>query len=336
MKRVTYILYNYPQLSETYVSSELTRIASDHVVDIISLERSNERIDDEQPYVFERDEAKIVERTRAFAPDVIHTHWLWGPQLMYACRLARTLDRPLTVRGHSFDVLALKPADPYPSIARNLDILCGEQCLGILSFPFGIPRLIEAGLPEHKLIPCRPVVDYERFHDESPNGQGVVNVGACLPKKDFRGYLDLAMQVRELNFDLYPIGPQTDALRKVNEELGSPVTIHSPVRHSTMRGVYKQHEWLVYTADRNLNTVGWPVSIGEAQACGAGICMPNLRPDVKDLVGPGGFIYDSLDEVREIIRQPYPESMRRAGFEHARRSDVREHLPLLTNLWHQA
>jgi hypothetical protein len=336
MTRVTYIVSCYPTFAETYISTELSHVRKDFEIDVIAVTPPEEGAEADVDYVMEVDEDKILERTRAFAPDVIHTHWLGGEQFDTVCRLAKVLDRPLTIRTHSFDVLGIDDdGDSSPTITHR-DFLRSESCLGILTFPFGVERLARAGMCESKLIPCRPVVDYERFHDESPNGSGVVNVGACLVKKDFPSYLQLAGRVPRKQFGLYPVGPYVPALREINQKLGSPVDIHEPVQHREMPAVYKRYEWLVYTADRRLATVGWPICIAEAQASGVGICMPNLRPDIKDWVGPAGFVYDSLDEVVDILDQPYPESMRRAGFEHARRADIREHLPLLTNLWKQA
>jgi hypothetical protein len=336
MTRVTYLVSCYPTFAETYISTELSHVRKEFEVDVIAVTPPEEGAEADVQYVVEEDEAKILERTSAFAPDVIHTHWLWGSQFDIACRLAKRLDRPLTIRTHSFDVLGIEEDGPSSPTVTHRDFLGSEYCLGILTFPFGVERLARAGMLESKLIPCRPVVDYERFYDESPNGSGVVNVGACLAKKDFPSYLHLARRVPEKQFGLYPVGPYVAALRETNRTLGSPVEIHAPVQHHQMPAVYKRHEWLVYTADRRLATVGWPICIAEAQASGVGVCMPNLRPDIHDWVGPAGFVYDSLDEVVEILQQPYPASMRRAGFEHARRADIREHLPLLTNLWKQA
>ena len=338
MPRITYVLYNYPEISETYVSAELASVPPQFELDVISRGRSTDTVESQRPYVIEKDGARILERTRAFAPDAIHTHWVWGPQLSIACRLAKVLDRPLTVRAHSFDILGSRPRpdDPASSVTKNLDVLCSDLCLGILTMPFGVERLVRAGVPERKLIPCWPVVDYQRFHDETPNGVGVVNVGSCLPKKDFPAYLELARRMPDVPFHLYAVGAQVAALRATNEALGAPVSIHDAVPHGQMPRIFKQYEWLVYTADRTLATVGWPVSVPEAQAAGLGVCMPNLRPDIKDFVGPAGFVYDTLDEVADIIRRPYPPAMREAGFAHARRSDVREHLPLLTAMWAQA
>jgi glycosyltransferase involved in cell wall biosynthesis len=134
---------------------------------------------------------------------------------------------------------------------------------------------------------------------------------------------------------LYPIGYAHEKLESLNRDAGSPVRIRTPLPHKDMPGLFKRHEWLVYTADWDIGTVGWPVSVAEAQAAGVGIVMPDLRPDIRDYVGPAGFVYRSLDEVREILSAPYPESMRRAGFDHARRSDVHAQIATLTDLFAQ-
>jgi len=347
--RVAYLLSQFPQLSETYTATELRALGDEFETRVISLRVADALAEAPVPYVVEGKEERILGLLREFGPDVIHTHWI-GPQLGLACRMARALDRPLTVRAHSFDVL-WKHRDrrsrwrrwlegPTPDrsgpIGHNLEFLRSEACLGILTFPFSIERLAAAGIPERKLIPCRAVVDVARFHDEGPNGDAVLNVGACLPKKNFDAYLELARRVPEKTFNLYPIGYETERIREKNRAMGSPVTLHEPLPHDDMPVVYKQHEWLVYTASPEIGTVGWPICVAEAQAAGVGVCFPNLRPDCREMLGPAGFLYDSLDEVEEILRAPYPEDMRRAGFEHARLSDIHAHLHLLTDLWRGA
>ncbi|MEC9376228.1 MAG: hypothetical protein VYA80_07665 [Pseudomonadota bacterium] len=344
MSRITYILYQYPQLSESYASTEMRSILDKHDIDIISLVAADvANKDDALPFTVIDNEAEILNRTRAFKPDIIHTHWL-GPRLKVSVNLSKALDVPLTIRAHSFDVLWPKPrrrwyqsaskfVDTSSAIAENLDFLCSELCLGILTFPFSVQRLIGAGIPENKLIPCRPVLNFDRFYDESPNGSGVLNCGAALPKKDFIAYLELAQLVPDKHFDLYSIGYDTEKIVHRNNELNRPVTIFPPVQQIDMPAIYKSHEWFVYTANLSLGTVGWPVSISEAQASGVGVCMPNIRPDIKELLGPAGYIYNSIDEVAEIIRQPYPDHMRQAGFEHAKLSDIKNHIHLLTDLW---
>jgi hypothetical protein len=99
---------------------------------------------------------------------------------------------------------------------------------------------------------------------------------------------------------------------------------------------YKQHQWLVYTAAFELATVGWPMAVAEAQAAGVGVCMPNIRPDLKEYIGNAGYLYDSISEVAEIIAKPVPDEIREAGFLQAKKSDIQEHKHLLTDLWHKA
>jgi hypothetical protein len=64
--------------------------------------------------------------------------------------------------------------------------------------------------------------------------------------------------------------------------------------------------------------------------------MPNLRPDLRDYLGPAGFLYDSIADVARIISQPSPEEMRQLGFEHAKKSDAFRHKQILINLWQKA
>lgn len=100
-----------------------------------------------------------------------------------------------------------------------------------------------------------------------------------------------------------------------------------------MLAEYKKHRWLVQTGSANISSRGWPMMIAEAQAAGVGVCMRNLRPDLRTYVGEGAFLYDSISEVRDIISQPFPEEMRQISFEQAKKSDFKSNRHLLTNLW---
>jgi hypothetical protein len=107
----------------------------------------------------------------------------------------------------------------------------------------------------------------------------------------------------------------------------------SPIEPEEMPREYKKHRWLVYTASREIGTVGWPMSIAEAQAAGVGVCIPEVRPDLREYLGGAGFIYESISEVADIISKAVPDEMREMGFEQARKSDIFEHKVILTNLW---
>jgi len=132
------------------------------------------------------------------------------------------------------------------------------------------------------------------------------------------------------------MGYRSRDIDKLNETMGHPVNVVPSVEPDQMLQEYKKHEWLVYTASRDPGTVGWSLAVAEAQAAGVGVCFPRLRPDLNEYVGSAGYLYDSIDEVAEIINKPFPEEKRRRGFEHARRSDVARHKELLITLWRRA
>ncbi|MDX3458201.1 glycosyltransferase [Streptomyces sp. ME02-8801-2C] len=267
-----------------------------------------------------------VRHVEEFQADVLHGHYAHhAPALR---RLARRTGVPFTVRAHSYDLLA-KPAVRDEAVASFND----DLCLGVLTFPFTVDLLLSWGVSDKKVVPCRPVVDVGRFADTSVNGDMIMNVGACLPKKNHELFIDLARSVPERTFNLYAMGYESRRIAEYNRASGNPVVMHPLVEHRLMPTEYKKHRWLVYTASAELRTVGWPMAVAEAQAAGVGVCMQNIRPDLKEYVGSAGFLFDSLDEVADIIAQPFPDDRRELGFRQAGLSDINHHLPLLESLW---
>jgi hypothetical protein len=349
-RRVMYILATYPQISQTYIRAELRALSRDSDIKIVVDHPPNLPYEDHMPYEIISEEDGLLRAIEEFRPDVIHTHYLHmvrkiGP-------LAEKTGIPFTVRTHSFDVLASRVAQPgVQGLARKLARTRGlarfvpsarqramrfvndDHCLGVLVFPFVRPLLEQYGARPDKLVDCFPVIDYAAFHDEGPNGDAVMNVGAALPKKQMEDFIKLGSMNPEQTFNLYALGYDAPQLEEANRAAGSPINILEPVQPAGMPAEYKKHRWLVYTGSFELGTVGWPMAVAEAQAAGVGVCMPNLRPDVIDYVGAGGILYDSIEEVSDVIRGPVPADMRAAGFEQAKKSDIASHLHLLTDLW---
>jgi len=184
------------------------------------------------------DTERIVAEIEQFHPDVLHGHYVHHAAKMR--EVAQRTGLPFTVRAHSYDVLG---GGGRRTVRYTAD-LNDDLCLGVLTFPFTVDRLVRTGVKEDKIVPCRPVVDVDLFADNGPNGSAVMNVGACLPKKNHHLFIDLA-----------------------------------------------------------------------------------------DYVGPGAYLFDTLDEVVGIIASPLPEYRRQQGFTQARSSDIKAHLPLLEALW---
>ena len=343
--RILYILKEYPQLSETYIQTEIDAVKNDYEIRIITTHTADRPYKNHDPYEQISEQEQIKAAIQAFKPDVLHGHWMGTSPLV--AKLSKETGVPFTVRAHSFDVLwkwkelstfkRLIGKKAHPKFMTEvLPYIKSDLCLGILSFPFGRPNLERAGVPAGKIYDAPACVNYKRFHNTDPNGDGVMNGGAALPKKKMDDFIDLAKLVPQLSFDLYPIGYRVDDLIKANKEKGSPVTITPNIEPADMPPIYKQHRWLVYTASTEIPTTGWPIMIAEAQASGVGVLMKNLRPDLKDFVGPCGFLYNSVEEAAKILSQPFPEELRQMGFEHAKKNDIENHKHLLTDLWDKA
>lgn len=354
--RILYVLANYPQLSQTYVKNEIEALMQDFDINIIALDGPdlNSKVyqpytsyKNFQPYNIEKNPSKILDKIKSFKPDVLHTHWLNMAALLH--RLSEKSGVPYTIRTHSFDVLNEKISCNFASYLYNLyrgwpqfrgfmpkhvaKLINSKNCLGILAFPFIRKSLEIGGIEASKITDCFPVVSYKKFLDQSSNGSRVMNVGACIPKKRMQDFIDLGSYVTERKFNLYSIGYKTPLIEKYNKDLDSPVNIVSTIEPEQMPIEYKKHQWLVYTADRASNTVGWPMAVAEAQASGVGVCLPNIRSDLQEYLGGAGYLYDSIDEVKEIIKNDVPNEIRLNGFEQARKSDIDEHKYLLTTLW---
>lgn len=341
--RVLYILGQYPQLSETYIETELRAVADEFAVKIISMTEvggANNSYKNHLPFEVISDFEGILQAARSFKPDVLHGHWLVHLETLAA--IAEKLDLPFTMRAHSFDTLP--GIDQRPGVkqwfSRCQGVLSSigqqDRLLGVLAFPFSRRFLESCGLPADKVIDCFPCLDYQRFFDPSENGRAVMNTGACIPKKRMVDFLALAKQVPELEFDTYPVSYEVENFTQLNGQMGYPVRLSKPVEPEAMGAVYKAHRWLVYTACPIYNSVGWPVSIAEAQASGTAVIMADIRPDLEQYIGGAGFLYRSIEQVKKLIRQPVPDEIRQLGFEQARRSDITQHRHLLTNLWKSA
>lgn len=341
--RVAYLVDDFPQLSQTYLRTELRSVARDHDVRVVGMKPADRAYADAMPFVAETDEDRIVAHVEAFRPHVLHTHYLHCAAIVD--RLARRTGVPFTVRTHSFDVLPLLLEPDRGAKRRRAGIAATHSpfCLGVLAFPFLRDALVAAGVNGAALVDAWPVVDYATFHDRTPrpgDGEGgprdVMNVGACIPKKRMEDFVDLAARVRDRRFRLYAIGYRSDDLDAYVRRTGSPVEMVGDVEPRDMPAAYRRHGWLVYTGCFERKTVGWPMAVAEAQAAGLGVVMARVRPDLETFVGPAGFLYDDVAEVPEILARGYPPAMREAGYEHAKRSDVEAHRGLLTARWRAA
>lgn len=349
--RVMLVLKEYPQISQTYIKTEIEALEKEFELKIVTRKGPDIAYDDSRPHEFAETDEEFLRIALAFRPDILHTHYL--TELGFIGRLAERIGVPFTVRAHSFDTIALRrkslkgrikqmikrtpPLERTPSFIENMRWMDSENCLGVLIFPCSRPWLLRAGVRSDKLVDCFPSVAVRDFLDRSENGLDIMNTGVATPKKAMPQYLRLARKTPDVHFRLYAMGYDLDWLKSLDADMGAGVEFMEPVSPAAMPSEYKRHRWLVYTGDFDIPTVGWPMAIAEAQASGVGVCMPRLRPDLVDYVGEGaGILYTSIDELPAIISGPVPQEMRERGFEQAKKSDIENHKHLLTDLWREA
>jgi glycosyltransferase involved in cell wall biosynthesis len=329
--RILYLLREFPQISQTYIKNELHALGDTYDIRIITLHPADIAEPEHRPFTIIPEYDAILAAVREFKPALIHTHYMIMAHLTGA--IAMDCGLPFTVRSHSFDILETASARHEPLWLEIRDYLRGDNCLGVLCFPFLRDELEQFGVPAGKLVDVPPVISFEHFHDRSPNGKAIMNMGAVRPKKRMRDFVDLSAMLPGMEFNLYAMGYNVDKLREYSVSYNAPVNFIPPVPHSRMPTEYKRHQWLVYTASADIKSVGWPMAVAEAQAAGVGVCLADIRPDLRDYVGTAGYLYRDLGTVRELISGPVPMAIRQAAFEQARRSDIREHIHKLTDLW---
>jgi len=345
--KIFYVLFEFPQISQTYIKNEIDLLSEQYEIYVAALKHPNIAYPTEQKHEYYKDRHHLLELIQDFQPDVLHTHWQHNVELVHW--LSTKSKIPYTVRCHSNDVLRRpnrlrhlntlgfkirgKTSIKYFHPEQIARLIHRENCLGMLALPFSIPMLESFSYPSKKLIPCYPVLAYDEFHNEADNGHAIMNVGACAPKKKMEDFIDLAKLKPALTFNLYALGYDLEIIKTYNQTQGSPVDLIKPVLPEKMPAEYKRHRWLVYTACKDINMVGWPVAIAEAQAAGVGVCCQSVRPDIKDFIGESGIIFDDVKDIANLLEGPVPEEMRMLGFENAKKSDLKSHINLLTDLW---
>lgn len=329
-KKLLFLHYEYPQISQTYIETERRICGERYDVEVVCFNLPNIAAAVHAPfYVLKPYTIPDLERVvRRISPVMIHGHFLHLARVLH--KAASIAGVPFTLRTHSADVFP--PAErAHPE--KFVPYINDELCRGILAFPPCRPLLEQAGIRPEKIVDTRPVVDFGRFYDRSPNGKAIMNMGAATPKKNMVDFIRLSRMMPERQFNLYAMGYRVGDLMRIDREIGGRVNFIAPVEPSRMPPEYKKHEWLVYTSSPKMAFSGWPIGIAEAQAAGVGVCMQNIRPDLADYVGDAGFLFDTPEDARRIVSQPFPDDLRERGFENARRSDIRATIGDLERLW---
>src|SRR5579871_3206412 len=153
--KVLYLLREFPQISQTYIKTELEAVRERYEPRIISMQVADIAEPSHLPFQVMDDVQAILAAIREFRPKVIHTHYMIMGKL--AGEIAQAAGLPFTLRSHSFDVLETGAARSRPEWLAIREQLRGEHCRGVLCFPFLRAPLEQFGIQPAKLIDVPPV-----------------------------------------------------------------------------------------------------------------------------------------------------------------------------------
>jgi len=291
--RVLYVLWHYPQLSETYVEGEIR--AMRRMGAEVMVWHSIHAATPFEPQV-PTDSGDLGELVRRWRPDLIHAHWVsWtldhGPQIA-------ALGLPVTVRMHGFDV--------HPDSCNRL--LAQPWLHRVYAFPRQLDLL---GASDPRVRPVRAAFDTSYFRPcLQKDPRLVVRAAACLPSKDIASFFELARRlpshrfvfagIKVNVFEHYP-----EELRRLAREMDSPVELRFDLPREEVAeligraGIYL-HTICPPRAEHGA-PIGQPISIAEAMATGAWTLVRD-EPELAEYVGDAGAAYRDVDEAEFLLR----------------------------------
>jgi glycosyltransferase involved in cell wall biosynthesis len=286
--RVLYALWHYPQLSESYVRTEIDAVRRMGVdVEICAEECGAAPFECDTPIHYDGLPAAIDR----FKPDVVHTHWL-----SYGETYGRQLQRsglPLTVRGHGFEFST--------ELARRLGKL--DRIAGVYVFP----HFAEAcrGLRTRVVaVPAAFNPDYY-FPQRDKDRRLVLRTACALKTKELDTFMRVAQMCPSHRFVLvlargHKVEGILDEMIEQNRAMGSPVEVRANVQREDLAALMRQAGIYLHTTG-TIQPYGMPISIAEAMACGCHV-VGKRRPGSAEYIGDAGSLYDTAEEAAALLQ----------------------------------
>ena len=290
--RVLYVVWHYPQLSETYIEGEIRCLRRQGVEIAVWREVGPVSPYEAQVPVFDGDLATCV---REFQPDVLHVHWL-GFALARGEELA-ALGVPVTLRMHGFDVNA----------AGFRQLLTADWLHRVYAYPHQL-GLLDA--PDARACGLPAAFDTSYFHPAAEKDPRlVVRAAASLPSKQLGLFFEVAKRLPSHRFvfcgvtcnewEHYP-----EELRRMAAAIDSPVELRFDVPREEMAALIGRAGIFLHTVhpprEAPGTPIGMPISIAEAMATGAYVLVRD-EPALVDYVGDAGAVYRDAAHAAELI-----------------------------------
>lgn len=298
--RLLYVVWHYPQLSETYVETEIRCMLRLGVhVEVWA------QIEGVAPYdsavrVHRGTLAQAIEQSN---PNILHAHWLSFVRSQRDALAAARL--PLTVRTHGFDT--------------SDDTLSAVLALGtvrrIFCFPHEIPKTAAAA----RLQPLQAAFDTTLFRPQRAKDRRLVlRTSAALPSKNLELFFEVAKRLPHHRCVLAVVTcslqeAYVDELTALWKAHGSPGELLIDVPRDELARLVEQAGLYLHTArlpgEAGGTPIGMPISIAEAMATGAHVLVRAATPLVA-YAGEAGRAYRDAGHAVALIDETtrWPEA----------------------------
>jgi hypothetical protein len=298
--RVLYVLWHYPQLSESYIEAEILCMKRWGVhIEVWSECGVGSPYEPSVPV----HRGSLEEAIAACKPDIIHVHWVQFAVGQGAKLQASGL--PVTVRAHGFEVTdqGIRQMLELPSLRRA----------------FFFPHQITSFPNEPRLKPMTCAFDTTLFGPEPKKDRHlVVRTSAGLASKDLQLFFEVAKRLPGHQFVLAVVTAKfkeqyIEELINMAKSMQSPAEIMVDVPRDKVAALVKQAGIYLHTAtppDNEGGTpIGMPISITEAMATGAHVLVRELPP-LNSYFGSTASIYRDADHATKLIAETasWPES----------------------------
>lgn len=284
--RVLYLLWNYPQISETYIATEIA-FAQKCGIEVHVWSQIGRH---ELPPQCMVHRGALSEAIAAVGPDLIHIHYL-----IVAKRHLHEIPAgiPVTIRGHSFDW--------NPSVAKELGDTSPVSRLYL--FPHFVAAM--GGHPKAFALP----VAYDsgmHFPAVSKNRKLVVRLSAGLPTKALDDFLAVANRCSDFKFVLGISraggGDEfLDQLLRLNGYVKDRVEILVDLHPQMAADLNRRAGIYLFTHDHK-QPFGMPISIAEAMATGS-FTLATDCPPARAFLADDGALYKNPEEAARMISE---------------------------------
>lgn len=286
--RVLYLLWNYPQISETYIDAEISFALRHGVqVHIWAPKCRHPQITPACPVY----RGKISEALVDSKAEVVHCHYLPVAETYYRSIPARI---PITVRGHSFDwsVDAFRRVADLESVKR------------IYLFPHFYGQVCG-----NAKVRSLPVAFTPRARqDIQKNRRLVLRLAAGLPTKGLSDFFSVAERLaddfrfvlgvaRAGGADSYP-----EQLVETSRKMGGFVDVKIDIPPDEAWDLYRKASIYLDTSNPAGHSFGMPISIVEAWSEGM-LVLARDEPDARRYVGGEAYCYKTPAQAAAMISE---------------------------------